>query len=49
MLARLRHNTFISGDHQEDGINPAYPSQHILDKVDVAWHVNNTHAAAWGR
>ena len=41
MLARLRHNAFVSGDDKQGGVDSADAGQHILDEVSVTGDIHN--------
>ena len=44
MLARLGHHAFVGGDHEHGGVDAADAGQHVLDKVDMAGHVDDADA-----
>ena len=43
VLARLRHDRFVGGDHQQHRIDAAGASQHVPDESLVAGHVHEGH------
>ena len=49
MLARLRLDGFVGGDHEQHQIDAAHAGQHILDEALVAGHVDEAQAQVRGK
>ena len=41
MFPGLGHDSLVGGDDEEGGVDTPDTGQHVLDKVDVAGHINN--------
>ena len=48
VLAGLRHDRLVGGDHQHHGVEAADAGQHVLHEALVAGHVDERHAEARG-
>ncbi len=44
VLARLRHHTFVSSDHQREQIDTVRSGQHVFDEAFVTGNVDETEA-----
>src|SRR5262249_36714441 len=44
VLARLRLDGFVGGDHQQHQVDPANSGQHVADKALVAGDINESQA-----
>ena len=42
MLAGLRHDRFVGGNHEQDEIDPSDAGQHVFDELFVAGHVHES-------
>ena len=48
MLARLRHDAIVSGDHQQGKVDAGSACHHRVDEALVAGHVDETQNLAFG-
>ena len=44
MLARLRHDALVGGDHEQHQVHAAHAGQHVLHESFMTRHIDQAHA-----